>query len=714
MVNSVDNNITGKIIIPSGHIIIKDGNLQTVLNRQDLDKISGARPGKIGINPGKVALYDSDGSLAATKLLIVNSRLPNIKHVVLVARETRINSRARTLFIPELDSDASIIIDNTNQTIGGTKTFTNAITMTQEGSANNHVVTKKYVDDEIAKIPSGSGRSYFLKKDGSVPMTGDLNMNEQRVKNTLDPTDEQDTVNKRYLESQLTDYLKRNGQNAMTFDLNMDNYKIVNLNEPTLNSDATTKKYVDDKTKINPSHSLENTFKYLMDDLDEISTEYGLIADKIDDLSWSHHENKKVLYFKAVKDGLNYRYRLGFQMTQASPIANTIAIEQLFNNENYWNKAEISINGTGITIESYHTNKFHFSKYYYTKTIIQLKRLTAPEHQLYYTTHIDNVTSSPIQLQQYLLAYGVNSFMSDVDSIVYNLPLFKRINDKMQMQVNLDMNNKKIENLAKPTDLNDAVNFGYLLGKKEIIDLFSKIAFPPVSASDFTPSNLIHAYLPLSNSTFFDVDDKIGAMINLDLGLLQPEHILGQLDKSKQPLLMYNKKLRKFYAYFSSNLKNLKLQSINLTNEFTMFIVTKTHNIKDQAHFHFTDDLGNNLNNTFRISLPGLNGDIVIINSLSQNERDIIEISGQSNIIGNIELLTIRVTNGSNQRKIEIFRGLSLTPIKTQNLNYKIKNNQSLFLTNEMEFYEFLFYNRSLTDLFLKKMFKYHEDEFQI
>ena len=31
-----------------------------------------------------------------------------------------------------------------------------------------------------------------------------------------------------------------------------------------------------------------------------------------------------------------------------------------------------------------------------------------------------------------------------------------------------------------------------------------------------------------------------------------------------------------------------------------------------------------------------------------------------------------------------------------------------------MEFYEFLFYNRSLTDLFLKKMFKYHEDEFQI
>ena len=82
-------------------------------------------------------------------------------------------------------------------------------------------------------------------------MTGDLNMNEQRVKNTLDPTDEQDTVNKRYLESQLTDYLKRNGQNTMTFDLNMNSYKIVNLKDITSSSndsEAVNKKYVDDET----------------------------------------------------------------------------------------------------------------------------------------------------------------------------------------------------------------------------------------------------------------------------------------------------------------------------------------------------------------------------------------------------------------------------------------------------------------------------------
>ena len=225
---------------------MKDGNNQTVLNRADINKIFGSASGQNGIISNKVALYSSDGSLFAKTFAIKNENDDDF--VILRCRNS---SGWRSLYIPSLDSNADIIIDQTNQTINGNKTFSSAITMTQEGSANNHLITKKYVDDEIAKIPSGSGgsdTSNFLKKDGSVAMTGDLNMNEQRVKNTLDPTDEQDTVNKRYLESQLTDYLKRNGQNTMTFDLNMNSYKIVNLKDITSSSndsEAVNKKYVD-------------------------------------------------------------------------------------------------------------------------------------------------------------------------------------------------------------------------------------------------------------------------------------------------------------------------------------------------------------------------------------------------------------------------------------------------------------------------------------
>ena len=211
------------------------------------------------------------------------------------------------------------------------------------------------------------------------------------------------------------------------------------------------------------------------------------------------------------------------------------------------------------------------------------------------------------------------------------------------------------------------------------------------------------------------MDDKISHMFSL-IPLQYTafsKYELKQMDKSKQPLLVYDKKIRKFYAHFSSNLINMKQDSIYLSNEFTMFIVIKTHEIKDQAHFHFTDDLGNNLNNTFRISLPGLLGNVVIINSLSENQRDLIEFS-QSNIIGNIELWTIRVTNVSNQRKIEIFKGLSITPIHTQNLLFNIRDFLSLFLTSEMDFYTFLYYYRSLSNNELNIMFKYFEHEFQI
>ena len=71
---------------------------------------------------------------------------------------------------------------------------------------------KDYVDSRI------SNGGNFLKTDGSNFMTGDLNMNEQKVKNMLDPVNEQDGVNKRFLEAQLFNYLKTNGQNQMTYE----------------------------------------------------------------------------------------------------------------------------------------------------------------------------------------------------------------------------------------------------------------------------------------------------------------------------------------------------------------------------------------------------------------------------------------------------------------------------------------------------------------
>ena len=186
MINSIDNNMTGKIILPSGNLIVKDGEgsaNQTVLNRADLDKLYGSISGADGITYNKVALYSSDGTIYAQTYAIKNEN--DYEFVILRCRDS---SGWRSLYIPSLNSDADIVINETNQTINGDKTFSRAITMNQEGSVNNHLVTKGYVD-------SHSTNNNYVKVDGSNMMTGDLNMNEQRVKNTLDPSDEQDTVN---------------------------------------------------------------------------------------------------------------------------------------------------------------------------------------------------------------------------------------------------------------------------------------------------------------------------------------------------------------------------------------------------------------------------------------------------------------------------------------------------------------------------------------
>ena len=81
--------------------------------------------------------------------------------------------------------------------------------------------------------PEGSAAdASFLNRDGSNFMTAPLNRNEERVKNMSDPVNKQDSVNKRYLESHLFDYVKRNGSEPMTFNLDMANYRVINTGDP--------------------------------------------------------------------------------------------------------------------------------------------------------------------------------------------------------------------------------------------------------------------------------------------------------------------------------------------------------------------------------------------------------------------------------------------------------------------------------------------------
>ena len=91
-----------------------------------------------------------------------------------------------------------------------------SITKLKTPTDNDDAANKKYVDD--SKVDG----SVFLKLDGTRSMTGNLNMNNNRIFNIPNPTGPKQPIPLVY--SDLA-YLKVDGSNKMTNDLNMDNKK---------------------------------------------------------------------------------------------------------------------------------------------------------------------------------------------------------------------------------------------------------------------------------------------------------------------------------------------------------------------------------------------------------------------------------------------------------------------------------------------------------
>ena len=121
------------------------------------------------------------------------------------------------------------------------------ITGVRVPTVSSDATTKKYVDDNIAN--SSPDLSDYLEKDGSVTMTGNLNMGNKKIIGLATPTNNTDAATKKYVDDKPVGSgdFKRDGSVTMTGNLNMGNKKISNLAAPTNNKDAATKKYVDDK-----------------------------------------------------------------------------------------------------------------------------------------------------------------------------------------------------------------------------------------------------------------------------------------------------------------------------------------------------------------------------------------------------------------------------------------------------------------------------------
>jgi len=103
-------------------------------------------------------------------------------------------------------------------------------------------------DQFIFKQGAGSAinlNTDFVRRDGSLSMSANLNLNSNKIINLATPTLATDASTKGYVDTVAGGYLKLDGTNAMTANLNAGTNRVINVVDPTGAQDAATKAYAD-------------------------------------------------------------------------------------------------------------------------------------------------------------------------------------------------------------------------------------------------------------------------------------------------------------------------------------------------------------------------------------------------------------------------------------------------------------------------------------
>ena len=219
------------------------------------------------------------------------------------------------------------------------------------------------------------------------------------------PSNQRDAACVEFVNNRIDDmtqkkFLKVDGTNNMTGNLNLNNNKIINLqtdyrdSKSAVNVDFVQEEISDlrdlvtqkiRESQINNSGQKRDAFRYLMEDTDESSSENNIEVLGITDFSDSPHQiNKKAYSLKLLfeKGSPNqYRSRLGFNLYKL-PVGYYTMVVEWFPPE--MNMISVTAQGTTISIADETTKTFEK----YTKTVIHFHRWgSSPPQFLYLDLH---------------------------------------------------------------------------------------------------------------------------------------------------------------------------------------------------------------------------------------------------------------------------------------------------------------------------------------
>ena len=385
-------------------------------------------PGEINMNRKLITNLgtDENNDLSAVNMITLKKFHPNVpEHTHEVTKDIDlkelfnvVKSKQRSLNELKTHYDSLVSFEEVNENfLSRQEEFPmqtqlnmnhNSITNLKDPEFGGEAATKTYVDATSSTIVSSTAASIATKLDLSGgKMLGSIDMHKNKIINLPEPTEENDAVNMEFLDSKIDDLNKKITKNTIT---------------------AT-------------SHP-KDEFRYLMEDVNESSSESNIVVTGIVDFQQSPHKiNKKAYALKINKRSSDNMFlgRIGFNMFKIPEGEYTICVEFFPGKMDGVNVNAVS---TALNVNRQATKVFAN----YSRSIIHMHkwRISPPEYimlDLKWQGKADD--SSPGDA--HLIIYGVKEFQPDVESVVFDSP-FTIENGVMVMETDLNLNGKRLLN----------------------------------------------------------------------------------------------------------------------------------------------------------------------------------------------------------------------------------------------------------------------------
>ena len=297
----------------------------------------------------------------------------------------------------------------------------NSITNLKDPAFGGEAATKIYVDSSISSVVSSTAGSIAtrLPLSGGT-MTGPLDMGTKSISNLPTPKTPSEATSKQYVDRQL-------------------NLKVGNVVADMIETEVRLKKYVDDSH--NTTGLPKDSFRYLMEEVDESSSESGITETAIVDFPNSPHlYNKKAYAFKVAKDDTNlFAGRLGLNMFQLPEGEFTLCIEFF---PAKMTGVSVNVVSASLNVGKQTTKKLPN----YSRSIVHLHkwRISPPEY-IFLDLKWQGTAQDLSKKGGKLIVYGIAGSHDDVPSDVFDAP-FAFEGGAMVMQTDLDLNGRKISN----------------------------------------------------------------------------------------------------------------------------------------------------------------------------------------------------------------------------------------------------------------------------